>query len=68
MKSTKTIEKPVSKRIHVTLPDSIFTALEKWADDQGRPTANLAAFILEKAIEQAIEEGKVPDYREEKTK
>jgi hypothetical protein len=36
----------VSKRFTVTLPDSVFEDLEVLADTQGRPTANLAAFLL----------------------
>ncbi|HEY9672727.1 MAG TPA: hypothetical protein V6D11_14880 [Waterburya sp.] len=48
---------PVSKRINVTLPDSIFAELEEWADSQGRPTANLAAYLIEIGIRQAKLEG-----------
>ena len=40
----------VSKRIMVTLPDSVAADLEKWADEEGRPTANLAGYLLEYAI------------------
>lgn len=50
----------VSKRVYITLPDSVYDALERWADDQGRPTANLAAYVVEKAIEEAQKEGKIP--------
>jgi hypothetical protein len=50
----------VSKRVHVTLPDAVYDALERWADSQGRPVANLAAFIIEKAVEGANNEGKIP--------
>lgn len=66
METTENTEKPVSRRIHVTLPDKTFALLERWADDQGRPTANLAAFLLEKAIEQAIREGKLSDMEDKK--
>lgn len=48
----------VSKRVYVTLPDSIFEDLEWWAESEGRPTANLAAFLIEVAIRQAKEGGK----------
>jgi hypothetical protein len=37
----------VSKRVFITIPDAVFTDLEDWADQQGRPTANLAAFLVE---------------------
>lgn len=50
----------VSKRVHITLPDSVYEALERWAADQGRPVANLTAYIVEKAVEEAQEEGKIP--------
>lgn len=45
----------VSKRVNVTLPDEIFEALDNWADQQGRPTANLAAFLIETAVREALE-------------
>lgn len=47
----------VSKRVMVTLPDSVYEDLEKWADKQGRPTANLAAFLIEASIRDAKEKG-----------
>ncbi|HEY9832302.1 MAG TPA: hypothetical protein V6D26_17080 [Stenomitos sp.] len=49
----------MSKRIHVTLPDYIYEALERWADQQGRPTANLAAFLVEVAVLEAQKTGEV---------
>jgi hypothetical protein len=48
---------PVSKRINVTLPDAIFAELELWAEAQGRPTANLAAYLIEAGMRQAKLEG-----------
>jgi len=50
----------VSRRIHVTLPDSIYDALERWADRQGRPTANLGAFLIEVAVMEAQKTGEIP--------
>jgi len=41
---------PTMKRFMVTLPDSLFTELQEWAKSEGRPTANLAAFLIEQAI------------------
>lgn len=43
------------KRITITLPDQTATELEDWADQQGRPTANLAAYLVELGINQAKE-------------
>jgi hypothetical protein len=40
----------MGKRTTITLPDKVFDHLEQWADDEGRPTANLAAFLIEQAI------------------
>ncbi len=48
---------PVSKRFTVTVPDSVFEELENWAEYQGRPTANLAAYLIEAGIRQAKLEG-----------
>ncbi len=50
----------MTKRVYLTLADKVYDALERWADDQGRPVANLAAYLVEKAIEQAKAEGKIP--------
>jgi hypothetical protein len=50
----------VSKRVYLTLADTVYEALERWAEDQGRPVANLAAYLVEKALEKAQEEGKIP--------
>ena len=50
----------MSKRFTVTLPDSVFEDLEILADTQGRPTANLAAFLIEVGISQVKERGDFP--------
>ena len=54
------INKSVSKRINVTLPDSVVDELEDWANAQGRSVANLAAFLLEMAIKEAKDRGEIP--------
>jgi hypothetical protein len=54
----------VSKRINITLPDSVLDDLERWAETQGRPTANLAAFLIEVSIMQAKEKGEFPPKQE----
>ncbi|HEY9769454.1 MAG TPA: hypothetical protein V6C71_13325 [Coleofasciculaceae cyanobacterium] len=53
-------DKSVSKRINVTLPDSVVDELEDWANVQGRSLANLAAFLLEMALKEAKEKGEIP--------
>lgn len=54
----------VSKRVFVTLPDAVFEDLERWADLEGRPTANLAAFLIETAVKEVKEQGKIPPPNE----
>lgn len=51
------IDPAVSKRVFLTLPDVVYQDLEDWASSQGRPVANLGAFIVEKAVEKAKSEG-----------
>ncbi len=58
----------MSKRVYLTLADRVYDALERWADDQGRPVANLAAYLVEKAIEQAEAENKIPSSSPKKDK
>jgi hypothetical protein len=45
------------KRITITLPDQAAAELEDWADQQGRPVANLATFLVELGIRQGKEKG-----------
>jgi hypothetical protein len=52
--------KSVSKRIHVTLPDGAYQKLEAWAESEARPVANLAAYLLQKVLEEAEDQGKIP--------
>jgi hypothetical protein len=40
----------MSKRTTIVLPDKVFHRLEDWADDEGRATANLAAYLVEQAV------------------
>jgi predicted DNA-binding protein len=40
----------VTKRTTITLPAAIYESLEEWADEEGRPTANLAAYLIEQSI------------------
>ncbi len=50
--SAKSVTQLMSKRTTITLPDSVFDDLERWADEEGRPTANLAAFLVETCVKQ----------------
>ena len=54
------IEDNVSKRVNLTIPDVVYEELEAWAEYQGRPTANLAAYLVESAIREAKDIG---EYR-----
>ena len=54
------------KRVYLTLPDSLYSDLERWADLQGRPIANLANYLVERAIEQAKQSGELPPVKPEK--
>jgi uncharacterized protein (DUF1778 family) len=59
---TATLEpKTVSKRINVTLPDKIGTLIEKLAATQGRSVSSMAAYLLQKAVDDAREKGLIKD-------
>ncbi len=69
MGSSLMADEEVSKRVLVTLPDIVANELEAWADYQGRPTANLAAYLIELGIREAKSRGefKIRDEDENKT-
>ena len=50
----------LSKRVNLTLPDVVYEDLERWARLQGRPPANLGAFLVEASIRKAKESGELP--------
>ena len=50
----------MSKRIGVTVPDTIYDKLDRWADAEGRALANLCNFLLEKAVRDAEAKGEIP--------
>ncbi|MBW4504957.1 MAG: hypothetical protein KME64_00325 [Scytonematopsis contorta HA4267-MV1] len=54
------VKSDVSKRINVTLPDTLYEELERWAEAQGRPTANLAAFLIEIGVKEGRDKGEIP--------
>lgn len=58
-------DQSVSKRVFLTLPDVIYQGLERWAESQGRPVANLGAFLVETAVNQARERGDIPPATEQ---
>lgn len=47
----------MTKKVQVTLPDRIAIELEAWAEYDGRPLANLCAYLLERAISDSKEKG-----------
>ena len=47
-------------RLSIALPDGLLKALERWAEAEGNKPTSLATFLLEKAIRDAMEEGKIP--------
>jgi hypothetical protein len=48
------------KKFSVTVPDSVFRDLEILAEHQGRPTANLASFLVELGLHIYKERGDFP--------
>lgn len=58
-------DNPMSKRVGLTVPDAIYDKLERWAKADGRPLANLCNFLIEKAVFEAEEKGKIPDEPEQ---
>lgn len=49
----------MSKRVYITIPDRVHQQLQELAKLQGRPTANLAAYLVEKGVETAINQGEM---------
>ena len=50
----------MSKRINLTVSDSVFEDLQLWATQQGRSVGNLTAFLVEVSIREAKERGEFP--------
>ena len=61
------VQENVSKRVNLTLPDMVYDELEAWAEFQGRPTANLAAYLVESAIREAKERGEFKTLKQTET-
>lgn len=53
----------MSKRVNLTLPDTVFADLEIWAKERGQAVATLVAIVVEFAIRQAKQDGELPSHR-----
>ena len=51
------------KKVQVTLPDSIAEDLQRWAEQDSRPLANLCAFLLENSVREAKASGELKDSK-----
>ena len=40
----------ITKRTTITLPALVFEAMEEWSEEEGRATANLAAYLIEQSV------------------
>jgi hypothetical protein len=47
------------KRISISLPDPYYEKLEHWAESEDRTIAGLASYVLQKAIDDADQQGKI---------
>jgi len=54
------VSKDRGKRIFLSLPPGILEALERWAESEGNRPTSLANWIVETAVREAVESGKVP--------
>lgn len=54
------MSKDRGKRIFLSLPPGILEALERWAESEGNRPTSLANWIVETAVRDAMESGKVP--------
>lgn len=55
----------VSKRYFITLPDGIADKLERWAESERNKPSTLAAFLVEVAVRDADDSGKIPPAQPE---
>jgi len=52
----------MTKRITISLPDSTYKKLEEWAETEDRSVAGQASYVLQKAVDDAEQQGKIkPD-------
>ena len=57
------MSKDRGKRIFLSLPPGILEALERWAESEGNRPTSLANWIVETAVREALESGKIPPLR-----
>ena len=53
--------KTVSKRINVTLPDRTGQLIEKLAKTEGRSVSSMAAYLLQKAVDDSRTQGLIKE-------
>jgi hypothetical protein len=58
------VSKERGKRIFLSLPPAILDALERWAESEGNRPTSLANWIVETAVREALEKGKIPNPTE----
>jgi hypothetical protein len=63
----KLLDKTVSKRINVTLPDRTGQLIEQWAEVEGRSISSMAAYLLQKAVDDARAKGLIRDVSDRAT-
>lgn len=50
------------KKFTITLPESVFNALTDWAERMGGDRAGHSSYLLQKAVDDAVEAGLIPKY------
>lgn len=50
----------VSKRVHLTLPDTVYADLERWAKLRDQAVATVAAIAIELVVREAKASGELP--------
>lgn len=53
----------MTKRTTIVLPDAVYEDLQLWADEEGRATANLVAFLVEQAVRAKFPSKYPPAYK-----
>ena len=56
------------RRVYVTLPDTVYATLERWAKARGQAVATVAAIAIELSTREAEQSGEIPpaDAKESK--
>jgi hypothetical protein len=55
------VSQAVMAKFSINVPEQIGEDLQRWADEEGRPRANLAAFLVELAVRQKYPEKYPPE-------